>query len=38
VVDNFEGLTHIQGKQYLMVSDDGDNSFQRTQFILFTLE
>lgn len=38
LVDNFEGLTHVQGKQYLMVSDDGGGDWQRTVLRLFTLE
>ncbi|WP_296683405.1 esterase-like activity of phytase family protein [Thiothrix sp. UBA2016] len=38
VVDNFEGLTHIQGNQYLMVSDDGDSDWLRTNLTLFTLD
>lgn len=38
LVDNFEGLTHIQGNQYLMVSDDGNEELLRTALTLFTLE
>ncbi len=38
LVDNYEGLTHIQGKQYLMVSDDGDEEFLPTSLTLFTLD
>lgn len=38
LVDNFEGLTHIQGNQYLMVSDDGDEDLLRTSLTLFTLD
>ncbi|TGO02392.1 hypothetical protein PN36_25760 [Candidatus Thiomargarita nelsonii] len=29
-VDNFEGLTHHRGKYFFMVSDDNENSLQRT--------
>lgn len=38
LVDNFEGLTHIQGNQYLMVSDDGGEAFLSTTLTLFTLD
>lgn len=38
LVDNFEGLTHIRGNQYLMVSDDGDENLLRTNLVLFTLD
>lgn len=38
LMDNFEGLTHVRGKQYLMVSDDGGGDWQRTVLRLFTLE
>ncbi|WML89856.1 esterase-like activity of phytase family protein [Thiothrix lacustris] len=38
LVDNFEGLTHLQGNQYLMVSDDGDEEFLSTKLMLFTLD
>lgn len=38
LVDNFEGLTHIQGNQYLMVSDDGNEELLRTALTLFTLD
>lgn len=34
-IDNFEGLTRIEGDRYLMVSDDNDNFFQRTLLIYF---
>jgi hypothetical protein len=37
-IDNFEGLTHIKGNQYLMVSDDGDEDLLNTTFVLFTLD
>ncbi|MEN9501045.1 MAG: hypothetical protein RI964_330 [Pseudomonadota bacterium] len=36
-IDNYEGLTHIKGNQYLMVSDDGDESLLNTTLTLFTL-
>jgi hypothetical protein len=38
LVDNFEGLTYLQGNQYLMVSDDGDEEFLSTKLMLFTLD
>ncbi len=38
VVDNYEGLTHIQGNQYLMVSDDGSSDWLSTKLTLFTLD
>ena len=38
LVDNFEGLTHLQGNQYLMVSDDGGEDFLSTTLTLFTLD
>lgn len=38
VVDNYEGLAHIQGNQYLMVSDDGDSDWLATKLTLFTLD
>ena len=34
-VDNFEGLTRIDGDRYLMISDDNDNFFQKTLLIYF---
>lgn len=37
-IDNYEGLTHIKGNQYLMVSDDGNSSFLNTKLTLFTLD
>lgn len=37
-IDNFEGLTHISGNQYLLVSDDGDEDLLNTTFALFTLD
>ena len=36
-VDNFEGLTHYQGNQYLMVSDNNENPIQNTILVLFEL-
>jgi hypothetical protein len=38
LVDNYEGLTHVSGNQYLMVSDDGGGDWQRTILTLFTLD
>lgn len=37
-VDNFEGLTHIKGNLYLMVSDDGQRDLLRTALTLFKVE
>jgi len=37
-VDNFEGLTHYQGNQYLMVSDDNKNIIQNTVLVLFEIK
>jgi hypothetical protein len=37
-LDNFEGLTHIKGNQYLVVSDDNKNPLQETLFVLFELK
>jgi len=34
-VDNFEGLTKIEDKLFLMVSDDNGSLFQKTLFVLF---
>lgn len=34
-IDNFEGLTRVEGDRYLMVSDDNENFFQRTLLIYF---
>ena len=36
-IDNFEGLTKIGKNLYLMVSDDNNNPFQKTLFVLFSL-
>lgn len=35
LLDNFEGLAHIRGNQYLMVSDNNKSLFQKTIFMLF---
>lgn len=37
-LDNFEGLTHVDGNRYLIISDDGSGSWQRTLLTAFTLE
>lgn len=37
ILDNFEGLTHIRGNQYLMVSDNNNNPFQKTILVLFEI-
>ena len=37
VLDNFEGLTHLRGNQYLMVSDNNNNPFQKTILVLFEI-
>lgn len=37
ILDNFEGLTHLQGNQYLMVSDNNNNPFQKTILVLFEI-
>jgi len=37
-VDNMEGLTHIRGNLYLMVSDDGQRDLLRTLLTLFRVE
>jgi hypothetical protein len=34
-IDNFEGLAKVGDHRYVMVSDDGDNFFQRTLLIYF---
>lgn len=36
-LDNFEGLTHFRGNQYLMVSDNNNNPFQKTILVLFEI-
>ena len=38
LLDNFEGLTHFKGNQYLMVSDDNNNPLQKTILILFEIK
>ena len=37
LLDNFEGLTHLKDNQYLMVSDNNQNPFQRTIMVLFEI-
>ena len=37
LLDNFEGLAHLQGNEYLMVSDDNGNPFQKTIFLHFSI-
>ncbi|MEH6456494.1 MAG: esterase-like activity of phytase family protein [Cocleimonas sp.] len=37
ILDNFEGLTHIRDNQYLMVSDNNNNPFQKTILVLFEI-
>jgi len=37
-LDNFEGLSHIKDKQYLMVSDNNKNPLQETLFVLFEMK
>ncbi|MGB1311435.1 MAG: esterase-like activity of phytase family protein, partial [Leucothrix sp.] len=34
-VDNFEGLTHLEGNRYLMVSDDNKSPLQQTLLVMF---
>ena len=36
-IDNFEGLTKVGKKRFLMVSDDNDSFFQKTLFVLFEI-
>ncbi len=36
-MDNFEGLTRLEGDRYLMVSDDNENGFQSTLLTLFEI-
>jgi len=36
-IDNFEGLTKVGKNLYLIVSDDNENLFQKTLFVLFEL-
>jgi len=37
-IDNFEGLSKVGDNLYLVVSDDNENSFQKTLFVLFELK
>ncbi len=37
-LDNFEGLAHIKGNQYLAVSDNNKNPLQETLFVLFEIK
>lgn len=37
-IDNFEGLTHYRGNQYIMVSDDNKNPMQSTVLVLFEIK
>lgn len=37
-LDNFEGITRIDKNRYLMVSDDNENIFQKTLFVLFEIK
>jgi len=37
LLDNFEGLTHFKNNQYLIVSDNNENPFQKTIFMLFEI-
>ena len=37
-IDNFEGLTHYRGKQYIMVSDDNESPLQSTVLVLFEIK
>ncbi len=36
-LDNFEGLTHLEGNRFLMISDDNDNPFQKRLLVLFEI-
>ena len=36
-LDNFEGLTHYDKDQYLMISDNNNNPLQNTVLVLFEL-
>jgi hypothetical protein len=36
-IDNFEGLTHLGGNRYLMVSDDNKNPLQQTLLVMFEI-
>jgi hypothetical protein len=35
--DNFEGLTRLRGKRFLMVSDDNQSALQQTILVYFEL-
>lgn len=35
--DDFEGLAHLAGNRYLMVSDDNNHPFKRTQLVYFEI-
>ena len=35
--DNFEGITHVDGDHFFMVTDDNQNPLQRTLLIYFRL-
>jgi len=37
LLDNFEGLAHLHGNQYLVVSDDNGNPLQRTILVHFEI-
>jgi hypothetical protein len=37
LLDNFESLTHFRDNQYLMVSDNNNNPFQKTIMVLFEI-
>lgn len=37
LLDNFEGLTHLRDNQYLVISDDNKNPFQRTILVHFEI-
>lgn len=36
-MDNFEGLTHLSGNRYLMVSDDNNSPMQQTLMVMFDI-
>ena len=38
LLDNFEGLTHLRGNEYLMVSDDNRNVLQKTILLHFEIK
>jgi len=37
-IDNFEGLTKVDEKKYLMISDDNNSFFQKTLLVLFEVD